>query len=468
MSDEGTIAEYLRTAPRDRLAAILEAEAAVNTAVAQKLLAAAAMDSGGSIDVGEWKKRITKAFGRGFVDYRHAPDWAHDVMGAIDFVDEMATNGHFTEAATLAEHAHKRLETAVNRVDDSAGWITMLFNRVGEIHARCCNAGAFPPKKLAQRLVKLELNAELDTFHRSAITHSKGLGPDGLDEYLRLVDQQMAKLPPIDHGTTDWTSRRLAMRVQAALEAHAIATNNADRLIAAKNLSLWHPDDYVELAELYHRINQIDDALQCVDDGLANCADNTLRLPGLRAKRAELLKLVGRANEVDPMFWAVFVQRPNPNTYREFVGHADGDHTTASKRATDHVVGLLPTDPGRVREVGGDDPSIEATQAVAVLIAAEQYDQAWQVACRHGASHSDWMTLAEQREAAHPADVLDVYANEVERHIKRQVRGYKQAAKWLKRIGKLATEAGQPERHLAILESVKQRHGRKPSLMKLL
>ena len=148
-----------------------------------------------SLDLRATKKEITAAYGRGFVSSQEAGDRAAGVFEAIEWISDINDAGHFRTAALLAQHAHKRAESAMNRVDDSGGEITDISDRLAELHAAACAEGAFPPEDLARRLIKLELDAELDTFHRSAISHRQSLGPEGLVVYGRLAQEACDALP---------------------------------------------------------------------------------------------------------------------------------------------------------------------------------------------------------------------------------------------------------------------------------
>ena len=97
-------------------------------------------------------------------------------------------HGFAIEVVELVEYAHARAEKAVQHVDDSDGWITEISVRLGDLHVRACTEARIDPVALARRLVKLELAAELDTFHRATLAYADALGPAGIDEYRRLIE----------------------------------------------------------------------------------------------------------------------------------------------------------------------------------------------------------------------------------------------------------------------------------------
>jgi hypothetical protein len=76
----------------------------------------------------------TSAAGGRFVAYRDAPEWAAGVHDLLDDIEELLAAGHADAVVTLAEDAHRRAETALNRIDDSGGWLTDISHRVAGLH----------------------------------------------------------------------------------------------------------------------------------------------------------------------------------------------------------------------------------------------------------------------------------------------------------------------------------------------
>ena len=199
------LAQFVGSLPAERLVDLVIEQAEIDHQFRTRLSRLAQLQNagpaseegtaGGALDLRATKKEITADYGRGFVSSREAGDWAAGVFEAIEWISDINDAGHFRTAALLAQHAHKRAESAMNRVDDSGGEITDISDRLAELHAAACAEGAFPPEDLARRLIKLELDAELDTFHRSAISHRQSLGPEGLVVYGRLAQEACDALP---------------------------------------------------------------------------------------------------------------------------------------------------------------------------------------------------------------------------------------------------------------------------------
>jgi hypothetical protein len=143
-----------------------------------------------------WRKRVTSTFAAGgrFVEYRDAPEWAAGVHDLLDEVEELLAAGHADAVVTLTEDAHRRAETAVGRIYDSAGWLTDISHRVAKLHQSAVVHARPEPNALADRLFKREADSHtLDTFHRAAAAYAAALGVEGIARYRELVEAAWAK-----------------------------------------------------------------------------------------------------------------------------------------------------------------------------------------------------------------------------------------------------------------------------------
>jgi len=473
--EDTAVESFLASRSHQQLVTIIDEAAALDDRLRQRLEAMAMLNSGEAIDVKAWKKRVTKAFGRGFIDYRRAPEWAAGVREMLSAISDIGDAGHAEAAALLAEHAHKRTESATQRVDDSAGWITDIFHEIGVIHVAACNEGAFPPKRLAKRLVDLELSAELDTFLRSAVTHVDALGDKGLAEYGRLIDLAFDELPP----NADRYGK--AFRVRQARIAHAIAVRDPDRLIDVTEGELHSAQDYLEIIRELRRNARSTEAMEWADRGLRALAGVHHQLPAMRAIKAELMVEAGDGTAVDEMAWEAFEQLPTERVAGEYVQLAS-DPVRARERLIDfvgeHVATLTraPLDPdglglaelGLDPRIGWDDTARRAMPYVEILLQAGAPQKAWDVARELGTSSMTWDRFITEH-SLEPLDLVVLRVRAVERHIDRKSKAhYRRAAKVLGEIDSLAAAAGQPEIAVAIRNGVRHRHGNKPSLMKLI
>ena len=461
---EDKVGRFLRDRTTAELMAIIETQRRADARFDERLEAMAMAASGVSPDLAEWKKRVTAAFGRGFVDYRAAPQWAGRVTDMLGAVRDLATAEHHETVAVLAEHAHKRSETAIGRVDDSAGWITDIANEIGDLHLRACSAGAFSPKALADRLVKLELGSELDTFRRSALRYQEALGEDGLARFAVALERGAAKVP--DRGSR-WGG---GGRIRDAKVGLALATGDPEGVVRAVT-PFDGPLDYAEVVEAFEGAGRLEEALDWADRGLADLAGSRWNLELIAEPRARVLARLGRDADVAAMWWERFAERPtleSANRWSTAAVSSGGHDADAASAAIEAFVRSRLPEPGepQVRRPAHHPAAYDAAR---VLIAHGSDDGAWEVALTHGASREVWHSLAEARRRTAPSDAVAVLAAEIEELVSsgRGKPAYRNAVKVLAQLRSWAVEAERPDLVEDVIAGVRDRHGNKPSLMSL-
>ena len=445
---------YLATLDAGQLAAIVLEQAERDPRLHDRLTARAAARLGLDLDDAAWRKRVDAAFRRRgrFVDYRSAPEWARSVYELLDTLGDLVDAGHGASVVTLAERCHKKCEAATGYVDDSDGWITDIFHRVGDLHHRACVASGPPAVPLARRLAKLELTAELDTFHRAATRYADVLGPEGLAAYRRVVEPKWAALGP---GGPQWSGEEY--RIREAMVGVALASGDPDELIRVKQRDLRLPGDYEEVARVLCSAGRADEALEWARAGLARFADRPRQVRDLEDLVAELLRDKGGDDDAVEVFAVAFATQPSLAGYQRLLGEAGrvGDDERDRRRTW------------ALTRVRGDARLMSLL--VEVLLDDGQVDEAWTVAVVHGCEQRLWLALAVAREKSDPLDVIPVYVVELQRQIdSRSKSGYRAAVKTLAHIEALAVAGGAPERFDEILATTRAEHGQKRSLVELL
>jgi uncharacterized Zn finger protein len=95
--------------------------------------------------------------------------------------------------------------------------------------------------------------------------------------------------------------------------------------------------------------------------------------------------------------------------------------------------------------------------------------EAWEVVKDHGCSEYLLGELAEASEQSHPAEVLKVYADRVERMVRLGGSdNYESACRMLGHMRRLREGMGEAKQHLAYLYDLMSRHKAKRNFMKLL
>lgn len=454
-ADSADIAGYVASLEHGRLVELVLEQTSSDRRLRHRLEVEAAAASGESLDIETWKARIDAAFEPydDFVPYREAGGWASGVGEAIDALADLIHVGHPDAVIGLAEYAHRRADEAVSYVDDSDGWLSGISQHLGELHHRACVAGSPDPVALASRLAELELTSELDAFHRAALRWADILGPDGIDEYRRIVEPRFVELAP----DTGWSE---GFAVRQARIGVALAAQDPDELIAVYRSQLNTPDAYLEVARALAASARREEAIQWARSGLEIFADRSWQTPPLRDFFAGLLRSDGATEQAVQLYWDAFRQHPSLEAYRRLGVEAStpSSDTEWPAQAVEWLKGMV------------DDGDMRKARALVEILLYEGDDQAaWETARWHGCDQRLWLTLARTREEDHPLDAVEVYEREVYTQIAtKKSRGYKTAVELLGRIRRLTDQAGQPDQFQQLVVAVRAEHGRKRNLIALM
>ena len=469
-ADKGLAADvssYVEGLSREHLIEIVLGQCERDWRLRERMAAEARHARGEGPDRDSWRRHIDAAFAPqdDFVSYREAATWASEIDEVIDALDDLARAGHEDAVIVLVEYAHRCAEAAIEYVDDSDGWLSDIEERLSELDLSACDAAHPDPVALARRLVDLELNSELDGFHRAAATYAGVLGEAGLAEYRQIVEPRWDAL-------TDTTGRQSVDRfaVEQAMIGVALGSGDVDELIEVRGRDLRAPAGYLEIARALARSGRIDDAIEWAQRGMAEYPDRTWQLPELRDFLAEILRSQGNDAEAVELYWQGFETTPSLSSYRQLLKQSDSDAAAGwSERCLEtlsaRVVEERPADEDRRSHV----VPRPAQALVDILMYEGDVEDAWTTATEYGCDNDTWMALARAREATHPLDSIAVYEREVLALIDRKKNHtYRAAVDLLERIRVLADRAGHPERFTVLLERIRTEHRAKRNLKALL
>ena len=466
------LAEFVDGLPQDRLAEIVLERATSDWRLRERLLAEARAGRGEGPDLREWRGRIDGVFApyRGFVDYREARGWAEGVGEMVDALGDLCDAGHPDAAALLAEHAHRRAGKAVEYVDDSDGWLSIISEQLFEVHLRACTEGTPEPVTLAERLLELELASDLEGFRRAPVAYAEVLGEVGLAAYREHLESRRQRTA----GSADHSEQEIdSWALRDALVGWALATGDPDVLIEVhRGKGRLLPDSVLDIARSLAAAGRGDEAVEWARCGLAETGDRSWHARGLREYLAELLRRRGELAAAVDLFWAAFRADPSLTSYRRLLAEAGeqpgvpgGWPQRCVTELRGQVAGEEADGEAAVRRHG----SAAAAALVAVLLYEGRIDEAWASALVFGCAREMWMTLARAREATHPLDAVDVYETQVLALIDmKKTAHYESAVDLMERIRRLATEAGDPGRFAGLLDRVRTEHRAKRNLKKLL
>lgn len=469
--DGELLGRFVRELDPDRLAEIVLRQAAGDWRLREQLLGEARAAQGRGLDVPKWRRRINSAFDiGGFVYYREAADWAEGVNDVIDALADLADAGHGEETIELVEHAYRRANKALDNIDDSDGWLTAISERLADLHLQACEVSSVDPVKLAKRLTKLELNFELDGFHRSAATYAKVLGPAGLAAFRKAVEPKWRQIDP---ANDDWSTGDFHLR--QAMIGWALATGDPDALIEAHRRERIHPTGMLEIAEAHEAAGRGDGAIQWARKGLAGLGHGSWQADGLRDFLARKLREQGEPGAAIDLYWNAFTAQPSLEACRSLPQQdqrAPDKRSDWVERCVRHLRSRLGTEVPAVSSVppdvmgpGAPAAPHEAIVLAEILLYEGRAADAWAVALQHGTSWQMWMTLARARETTAPRDSIAIYESQALAIINRKKPDqYRVAVDLMSRIRRLAAGADEPELFDSLLHQVRTVHKAKRRL----
>lgn len=455
----GMIRDYLRSRDVEALIEMIMKMAEWDSALFRKLEAAATVTGADDKTLEARLRALLRdaTRTRGFVDYQEAGGWASGVDAALDVLAGVASGPRAALVAELAIDAIERIEGAIENIDDSDGHCTDLLERARSIHLKACGASRPDPVDLARDLFSREMQGGYDSFADAAVCYAEVLGEVGLAQYRRLAQAAWDKLPARigpapgrirpDHEFSDY-------RLTAILDFFAERDGDVERRIAlrAKNLSApWH---YLNLAEFCRAQGRPVEALRRAEEGLWMFEDGR---PDERLVKlaVDLLIEADRKSDAEAHLWRAFEKAPSFDLYMHL-------STLGGAEAVQRVLGVLRD---KLEDVAASRWYFPADLIIRVMIEERLFDGAWAIVREHKVSAGAREALARASEATHPDKAVAVYAEHIEALAAAgSNRSYEEAVALVARMEMLQSGAEQQ----AYIAGLKQRHGRKRNLMKLL
>ncbi len=438
----------------------------------ERVMLLAARRSGPEAGVAAGRRAFERAVRvRDFVDYREASSWARGVDDAIDSIAQLLSDGQAPAVIELCESALHMLVEVSDGIDDSDGHLSVLRDRLQDIHFQACKVARPDPVALAKRLFDWELHSELDVFFGAVAQYSEILGANGLQAYRQLAEEEWKKVPAqaAKDERAEWGKH---FRITHIMESLARSSGNVDELVAVMSRDLSHAYSYLRIAEVHKEARQHDLALQWAERGLKAFPDRTDGR--LREFAAEEYHRRRRHDEAMKLIWAEFSERPNLETYQTLERHAkkSGNWPEWRERALAEFRGRIANAKEKSRGQSRthwmraeDDHSL----LVEVFLYEGEVETAWREAQAGGCSSDLWLRLAAKREKDHPEDAVPIYMRQAESAIvgARNSR-YDESVSLLVKAAALMKRMGRSEEFVRQLEALRLKYKIKRNFIKLL
>lgn len=392
---------------------------------------------------------------RDFIDYREARGWAAGVEAVLDTLAELAPGPRAGLVMTLVERVIDKVEEATGSIDDSDGYCGALPGRAAEIHLRAAGAACVDPVLLARDLFRRELDSEYGPFEGAAEVYGDILGDAGRAEYRRLAMEAWDRLPPLSRAGRGAERDSDYRRLMAILDRLAEDDRDVGMRIALRAKKLTSSYEYLALAEFCLEIGRPDEALRRAEEGLWLFEDDRCdeRLVGFAADR---LCEAGRTDEAFAHLWRAFQSAPNLDLHARLV--AIGGPPARQKSMAFLESRLEKAEPASRWHSPADLP-------ICILIGEGEWEKAWALLRRKGASGGVKEALARATEKTHPAQAAGVYAERVEALVEGGgARAYAEAAALVRCMKRLQA----PAEHAAYVVGLKARFGRRRTFVPLL
>ncbi len=456
--DDKTIRSYFSTQSRDALASTLISILPEQPELREQLLLQAEL-AAGSIPAQRLKKAITAVTrSKALWDYDEVAEYFERIEATLWTVASVAEQLPADALLEIALHGMKRLDIALERVDDSGGYRFRAREMLCELHATALRGLDWSPERRAKHLLDLTLADSGDQFNAVPDVYAQALGNEGLAAFYAEVEARLDALPPLRRGAS-FERRYPHLRLAAFLKDHAESNEDWDALIALEKRTATDHRDYRRIAELYLRKEDPAAAAEWLTK-----ADSFSK--GDRSAVATLWVSVHAARcDWDAAVAAqmdVFSRDPS---YSEFL-HLEELATRAGR------VDEIREETKTWLRTTGDPPSWKAPDRAYTLAQILRDEEDWEGSCEAMIGHVDnpnrLLEAARWLAKPAPASASELFKRAIEALIDmKKNRAYRDAVRSLKEA-KPTFDAVSPDELAGFVAQLRETHKRKRNLMALL
>jgi uncharacterized Zn finger protein len=461
------IKEYLTTQAPETMIDLLLDVAQRDDRLYQSLLLKAERIGGGGNAVKAFRRAIDDAAHiHGFIDWREAGTFAGNIDQVVDSLAELLKPGTAAMLVELAEYAIERVENSLEQVDDSNGEIGDIAYRLGELHLKACTMARPDPAGLAERLFRLETTLPFGLCSFDAATYRAALGKEGLRRYRELAEAAWRKLKPRD-AKDSYDAHR--SRITRIMERLAEASGNVDELVAIKSQDLSSCYGYLDIAEIWAKAKQPDQALEWAERGLkafSGHPDNRLRdfLVAAYLKRK-------RNDEALQLTWVQFEEHPSLETFKKLhdVAGKLGIWPAQRERALTQLAGAIAREAATTSQWKPKQPAPNYSLRVEIALWEKDLDAAWAAANQGICDRNLLIALAGKLEPSRPDDAIHLYRRVVPPIVEQANNtAYEEAARLIRKVGGLMKVQSQSRQFGDYLAELRVQFKPKRNFIKLL
>ena len=471
--EEQQLEKYFESLSKKDLIKIISSSCDKDELLKCSLLVKAAKDnSREKLDVCYVKKFLKKSFETdGFVDYNQAWSFAEKINQSLDLLEQSLDSGCYRECVNLAEYSMKLADETCLSMDDSAGHMSQIFERIEQIHLSACEGAKLDSEELAKRLLQLAWNASFSQFSNCLETHKEVLGQDGLQAFKRLVEEAWEKVPikmPEERPQLGFISEEYLKRESAIgrsvleyfMTKFAEASKDTDLLIAVKSKDLSYAHNVALISRICREAGQPEKALEWLDKGFELFLEEMQR----RTLRDEAIEVYIELGEVEAALtyaWENWEKHKSVGNYNRIkrISKSESDNSWSIWHEKIHQV---LRDELETKNNGGD-------ALVSTLYWENEVEAAWKVAQKHGCREQTWLALAQAREKKYPLEVIPIFERKVEEILRPRIsKNYPAAVDEVAHIGRLYHSVKEDTQFLEYYNSLCSKYKRLRNFMKAL
>lgn len=202
----------------------------------------------GPADAKKLKKDITRATPlSGLFEPTRVRAYFRRLAATLQGIRSIADQLPASDVLDIALHAFKRLDKALEHVDDSYGYRYEAQELARDLHCRGLQLGAWPPEECAKHLLELALNDPGDQFADVPFDYVDGIGEAGLEAFFTEAERRLAALPALPKNAT-FDDKLPYLRLTGFLRARAEEQEDWDELIRLDEITATTEIDFERLA----------------------------------------------------------------------------------------------------------------------------------------------------------------------------------------------------------------------------
>jgi hypothetical protein len=470
LSQEELIREYVASLDAPVLRDLLLEAAERDRLIRDKLLFGARAAS--SDDLPSLKaavRQVTRI--RRALDWREADGYGAGLLSLSEMLRGLLSGPQSSYVVELCELAVAGAEKSLEQIDDSSGGVMPGIQAIAAVHLDACVLMRPNAVKLAERLYRMQMESQWDTFFDVLPGYRVALGDAGLDRYRALVETAWESLPALlgsVRSERSFDARR--MRLEHAMITLAELEGDVDGLIRIRSKDLSSPYRYLLVAEICAKYGRDGEGLMWAERGIHQAGEQVdSRLLDFCVS-AYLRQ--GRFDEADALAWRRFESHPGADAFFALLETAvsTGRHQDVREKALDHLQ-TLASDPIRATKERRNGNYLSArTELVDIFLREEDDAAAWETFIGGEVHNRYWPRIAAMRGRTHRHDAIALYRRYLPIALEQgsAKARYDRAFEIVAAIAALRRVAGENAQFAVDLADIRAEYGAKRNFMKLL